>query len=593
MILQALKEYYDRKVMDPESGIAPLGWEWKEIPFNIVLDNEGVFVQFDDNREGEGTKKRGKSFLVPQGVKKTSGVAANLLWDSAGYVLGIANTEGLNADEKKRKNARIPEQKKAFMDRIQNELPDTPQKNAIFTFLSILNISLLEKAPQWEDIYKTNPVISFRFDGDLQLYCQTEEVKRAIVSKNTVDKNSGICLITGEKDHISSLHTAIKGVWGAQTSGANIVSFNLDAFRSFGKEQGKNAPVGETAMFAYTTALNTLLDRNSSQRMQIGDASTVFWSDQHTQFEEDFSSFFKEPPKDDPDVGNLCIKNLFDAPNTGAYVEDSGKEKFFVLGLSPNAARIAVRFWMKGTVSEFAENIRKHFKDLEIVKPKNEPLYYSLWRLLVNTAVQDKSENIPPNMAGDFMRAILSGTPYPATLLQAVLRRIKSDTTNRVKPVRAALIKAYLNRLLYAKSNYSEKEVLQVGLDTGQFSIGYNLGRLFAVLEKIQEEANPSLNATIRERYYGAACGSPVSVYPTLMRLKNHHLAKLPNKGRKKNFEILIGEIMGHFNDFPPHLSLHEQGKFAVGYYHQRHDFYTSNKDDTQGMSDVLNETAK
>ena len=579
MILQALKEYYDRKATDPESSIAPLGWEWKEIPFNIVLDNKGVFVQFEDTREGEGNKKRGKSFLVPQGVKKASGVAANLLWDNAGYVLGTVNIEGLNTVEKNRKLIRLPEQRRAFIDRIQNELPDTPRKNAILTFLSDLRIPVLKKTPQWEDIFKTNPVISFRFDDELQLFCQTEEVRKAIAGKNTVDNKSGICLITGEKDQISTLHTAIKGVWGAQSTGANIVSFNLDAFRSFGKEKGKNAPIGETAMFAYTTALNTLLDRNSSQRMQIGDASTVFWSDQHTQFEEDFSSFFKEPPKDDPDAGNLCIKNLFDAPKTGAYVEDSGKEKFFVLGLSPNAARIAIRFWMKGTVSEFAENIRKHFKDLEIVKPKNEPLYYSLWRLLVNTAVQDKSENIPPNMAGDFMRAILSGTPYPTTLLQVVLRRIKSDTTNRVKPVRAALIKAYLNRLSNAKSNYNEKEVLQVGLDTGQFSIGYNLGRLFAVLEKIQEEANPSLNATIRERYYGAACGSPVSVYPTLMRLKNHHLAKLPNKGRKTNFEILIGEIMEHFNDFPPHLSLHEQGKFAVGYYHQRQDLFTSKKD--------------
>ena len=182
------------------------------------------------------------------------------------------------------------------------------------------------------------------------------------------------------------------------------------------------------------------------------------------------------------------------------------------------------------------------------------------------------------------MRAILTGIPYPETLLQAVLRRIKSDTANRVKPVRVALIKAYLNRLLYARKNYNEKEVLQVGLDTGQLSIGYHLGRLFAVLEKIQEEANPALNATIRERYYGAACGSPVSVYSTLMRLKNHHLAKL-HKGRKTNFEILIGEIMGHFNEFPSHLSLYEQGKFAVGYYHQRQDLFTSKKEDTSEVS--------
>jgi CRISPR-associated protein Csd1 len=580
MILQALKEYYDRKATDPKSAIAPLGWEWKEIPFIIVLDKKGSFLQFEDTREGEGNKKRGKLFLVPQGVKRAAGIAANLLWDNTGYVLGLVNTEGLSTDEKAKKLSRVPEQKKAFIERIQNELADTPRKNAILVFLSNLNISALEKTPQWEDLYRTSSNISFRFDGDYQLYCQSDEVKKALTCKTDANDNSGLCLVTGEIDKISVLHTAIKGVYGAQPSGANIVSFQRKSgYDSYGKVQGLNAPIGETAMFAYTTALNALLDRNSSQRMQVGEASTIFWSDRQTQFEEDFSFFLSEPPKDDPDMGTRRIKNLFYAPKTGGYLEDSGTENFFILGLSPNAARLAVRFWLKGTVAEFAKNIRKHFQDLEIVKPKSEPTYYSLWRLLVNTAVQDKSENIPPNIEGDFMRAIITGTTYPATLLQAVLRRIKSDTKNRVKPVRAALLKAYFNRQLYTGKNYNEKEVLQVGLDTGQLSIGYNLGRLFAVLEKIQEEANPGLNATIRERYYGAACGSPVSVYPTLMRLKNHHLAKL-HKGRKTNFEILIGGIMEHIDEFPSHLSLHEQGKFAVGYYHQRQDLFTSKKED-------------
>jgi len=565
MILQALKEYYDRKAADPKSGIAPIGWEWKEIPFIIVLDKKGKFLQFEDTREGEGTKKRGKSFLVPQGVKKSVNIAANLLWGPPDYIFGIEDKRG---DSKKN----------AFFDLIQEKLPNTDNKAALLKFLSSFALSDLKKTPQWTDIVNSKPNMSFRFDGNFQLYCQSEEVRKALTGKIDADNNSGLCLITGEIDKISVLHNAIKGVYGAQPSGANIVSFQRKSgYDSYGKEQGFNAPVGETAMFAYTTALNALLARNSSQRMQIGDASTVFWSDRQTQFEEDFSFFF-DPPKDNPDAGNIRIKNLFESPKTGGYVEDSGTANFFILGLSPNAARLAVRFWLKGTVSEFAENIRKHFQDLEIVKPKSEPQYYSLWRLLVNIAVQDKNENIPPNIAGDFMRAILTGTPYPATLLQAVLRRIKSDTANRVKPVRAALIKAYLNRQLFAGKNYNEKEILQVGLDTGQLSIGYNLGRLFAVLEKIQEEANPALNATIRERYYGAACGSPVSVYPTLMRLKNHHLAKL-HKGRKTNFEILIGEIMGHFDEFPTHLSLQEQGKFAVGYYHQRQDLFTSKKE--------------
>jgi len=565
MILQALKEYYDRKAADPENPIAPIGWERKEIPFIILLDKKGAFVKFEDTREGEGIKKRGKPFLVPQGKKKSVNIAANLLWGSPDYIFGVEDRRG-------------EDKKKAFCNCLRQELPDTEKKLAVIHFLETIELSTLEKDPHWEEIAKSKPNMSFRFDGEHKLYCQTDEVKKTLAGRIGTADNSGLCLVTGENDKISTLHTAIKGVWGAQTSGANIVSFNLDAFRSFGKEQGQNAPVGETAMFAYTTALNTLLDRSSSQRMQVGDASTVFWSDRKTQFENDFSLFFAEPSKDDPDAGSERIKNLFDAPKTGGYVEDSGTEKFFVLGLSPNAARLAIRFWLRGTVAEFAGNIKKHFQDIEIVKPKSEPPYYSLWRLLVNTAVQDKSENIPPNIAGDFMRSILTGAPYPATLLQAVLRRIKSDTVNRVKPVRAALIKAYFNRLLYASGNYNEKEVLQVGLDKDQLSIGYQLGRLFAVLEKIQEEANPALNATIRERYYGAACGSPVSVFPTLMRLKNHHLAKL-HKGRKTNLEILIGEIIGHFDEFPPHLTLHQQGKFAIGYYHQRQVLFTKKED--------------
>ena len=571
MILQALKEYYDRKAADPDSSIAPPGWEWKEIPFIIVFYKNGKFLQFEDTREG--AKKRGKKYLIPQGIKKSVNIASNFLWGSPDYIFGVEDRRG-------------EQKKKAFLDCINDKLPNTERKLAIVRFLESIELSALEKEPQWEEIVNTKANMSFLFDGDNQLYCQTDEVKKALADSSGLDENSGLCLVSGEKGKISTLHTAIKGVWGAQSSGANIVSFNLEPFRSFGKVQGQNAPIGEISMFAYTTALNTLLDRDSSQRMQVGDASTIFWSDRKTKFEEAFSFYFSEPSKDDPDVGANYIKQLFDSAATGGFIDDSGAEKFFVLGLSPNAARISIRFWMKGTVAEFAGNIKKHFQDLEIVKPGSEPLYYSLWRLLVNTAIQDKSENIPPNIAGDFMRAILNGTPYPATILQAVIRRIKSDTANRVKPVRAALIKAYLNRMLHASKNYNEKEVLQVGLDTDQLSIGYHLGRLFAVLEKIQEEANPGLNATIRERYYAAACSSPVSVFPTLMKLKNHHLAKL-HKGRKTNFEILIGEIIGHFDEFKLHLNLHEQGKFAVGYYHQRQDLFTSKKEDAS------DETAK
>jgi CRISPR-associated protein Csd1 len=316
-----------------------------------------------------------------------------------------------------------------------------------------------------------------------------------------------------------------------------------------------------------------LLGKGSRQRISIGDASTVFWSEKQTAFETDFSFFFKEPEKDNPDAGTQRVKALFESVKSGAYQEDDGDTRFYILGLAPNAARIAVRFWQIGTIAKFATRIRQYFEDFAIVKPPKEPEYYSIWRILVNIATQDKSENIQPNLAGDFMRAILEGTPYPATLLQAVLRRIHSDPEGRVKPVRAALIKAYLNRYYRFYPNQNHKEV-NMELDISQPSIGYQLGRLFATLEKIQEEANPGINATIRERFYGAACATPVTVFTNLLRLKNHHLAKLDNKGRVIKFEQLLGEIMANLNDFPAHLDLHEQGRFAIGYYHQRQAFF-------------------
>ncbi|MCX8013784.1 MAG: type I-C CRISPR-associated protein Cas8c/Csd1 [Rectinema sp.] len=581
MILQALKEYYDRMAADPESGIAPEGWEWKEIPFVFVLNEQGKLLQIEDTREGEGKQKRGKRFLVPKSVIRTLKIRANLLWDTATYVFGIVYTEGLNSSEKARALERAPQQKQAFAERIMNELQDTPRKRALLSFLQSVTRESLEQYAAWQEIYATNATVSFRFDGQRELYCQSKEIQDYLNRNLTKREKHDICLITGEKDEIAILHDPIQGVQGAQPTGANLVSFNLRAFESFNKKKGRNSPIGKRSMFAYITALNHLLRRESSQKMLIGDATTIFWSAKKTQFESDFAFFFKEPDKDDPETGTRKIRNLFESPLTGNYLDDDGTTKFYILGLSPNAKRIAIRFWEVGTVSDFAVKIRQHFEDMRIIKPPSEPQYYSIWRILVNIAIQDKSENIPPNIAGEFMRSILDGTPYPATLLQAALRRIHSDTENRVKPVRAALIKAYLNRYLRAHPDHANKEV-QMSLDTEQPSIGYQLGRLFAVLEKIQEEASPGINATIRDRYYGAACTSPLTVFGTLMRLKNHHLAKLDNKGRIVNFERLVGEIMSHFDDFPPHLDLHEQGRFAIGYYHQRQDFFTKKNENSE-----------
>jgi CRISPR-associated protein Csd1 len=393
----------------------------------------------------------------------------------------------------------------------------------------------------------------------------------------------GTCLVTGNEDvPIAKNETVIKGVWGAQTAGANIVSFNDRAFESYGKRerQGENSPISQSASFAYTTALNQLLRKDSSQRLQVGDASTVFWADRPTELETSIVDIFGEPPKDDPDRNVRAVASLYRAIDNGLMEKDEGKTRFFVLGLSPNAARIAIRFWHHATVADMAARIRQHFDDLAIVRSERDPPYPTLFRLLVSVATQGKADNIPPNLGGELMRSILADLPYPQTILAAAVRRVRAE--HEVPYPRAALIKACINRdTRYSKP--SMKEELKMSLDESNVNVGYRLGRLFAVLEKIQEEANPGINATIRDRFYGAASSTPVTVFSTLLKLKNHHLSKLDNRGRAVNLEKRIGEIIEGIGDFPAQLPLVDQGRFAIGYYHQRQDFFKKHDTSTEG----------
>lgn len=577
MILQALKEYYDRKAADPESDIAPEGFEKKELQFLIVINEKGEFINIEDTREKVGTKLIAKSFLLPRSIGRSGSKSYEttfLLWDHIGYLLGLPTND--------EKSAKQHQTWLKSLKELPQELVDDIGVNAILQFYNNNEVSKAIISPQIQECLKAPQCnMSFRLVSDVPVPCRkkvqdyvknnhksveiTEEVEESEQGEKT-----GVCLVTGEKGVIARTHSRTP----IDKDTKCLIGFQRNCgYDSYGKEQGYNAPIIKSTEFAYVTALNTLL-KSKSQRLLIGDASTVFWSEKQTSFESDFSFFFKEPDKDNPDAGTQKVKALFESVNTGAYLDDDGKTRFYILGLSPNAARISVRFWQVGTISDFATRIKQHFEDFAIIKPPKEPEFYSIWRILVNIATQDKSENIPPNLAGDFMRSILNGTAYPATLLQAALRRIRSDTEYRVKPVRAALIKAYLNRYHRFHPNQNQKEVT-MELDTSQPSIGYQLGRLFATLEKIQEEANPGINATIRERFYGAACATPVTVFTNLLRLKNHHLAKLESKGRVVYFERLLGEIISHLKDFPAHLDLHEQGLFAVGYYHQRQDFFT------------------
>ena len=589
MILQALNDYYRRKCDDPDPAqrLPDFGIETKEIPFILDLSADGELLQIRDTREPQGKRKVAQAFRVPMGVKKTSGVAANLLWDTLEYVLGV-DTKG--------KPERVAEQHAAFKARIA-ALPAAVQADAgvqaVQRFLQRFDASALQSHPAWTEMLEANPLLSFRLHGDVELVCQRPAVVQAALNMATGDDDApqAMCLVTGDVAPVERLHTAIKGVWGAQTSGANIVSFNARAFESYGKteRQGENAPVGRAAAFAYTTALNHLLRKNSPQRIQVGDASTVFWAERDSDFETALADIFGDPPKDDPDQGTRAVHALFGAIHSGKLAGPEGDTRFHVLGLAPNAARISVRFYHCLPLRDLGLRIAQHFKDLELVRGPHDAPYPSLFRLLAAVALQGKADNIPPSLGGSVVDAVLGGenSPYPRLWLNAAVGRCRAE--QQVSYARAAAIKACLNRQIRLHPR-EEKEFLPM-LDPDNTHPAYRLGRLFAVLEKAQEEASPGLNATIRDRYYGAASSTPVAVFTTLLRLKNAHLKKL-SPGRAQWFEKLLGEVLSPVADFPAHLALPDQGRFALGYYHQRQDFFTKkpaadNNPDTNPTGDL------
>jgi CRISPR-associated protein Csd1 len=573
MILQALYDYYQRKCAsaDPTERLPAYGLEEKEIPFVLEITAEGELVQLRDTRSQDGKKKVGRRYLVPQGVKRANGIAANLLWDNVEYVTGI-DTRG--------KAERVVEQHAAFRARI-NALPESAQADtglqAVQAYLDKIDPKRLAQEPAFAEAKESNALMSFKLHGEPQLVCQRPAVASAAMTAGEPanDAPTARCLVTGQPAETERLHAAIKGVWGAQTVGANIVSFNLRAFESYGKRdrQGENAPVGKPAAFAYTTALNHLLGKGSRNRFQVGDASTVCWAEQQGEAVSEYDTLLADifGHHDDPDAGVKAVSTLFDSVHSGRFDGAEGAARYFVLGLAPNAARISVRFFHTMTLAELAPRILQHFKDLQLKHGPNDPDYPSLFRLLTACAAQGKADNIPPNLGGAIVDAILADpdAPYPSLWLNAAVNRCRAE--REVNYHRAAAIKACLNRSI--RRHPQEKE-FQPMLDLDNTSAAYRLGRLFAVLEKIQEEASPGLNATIRDRYYGAASSTPVAVFTTLLRLKNAHLKKLP-QGRSVSFEKLLGEVLSAVTDFPAHLTLAAQGRFALGYYHQRQAFFT------------------
>ena len=572
MILQALCDYYNRCGDLPRKGM-----ELKEIGFLIVIDKEGRFLRFEDRRID---KKQAQQFLVKKHVGRTSALMANYLYDNSGYVFGYSDKGDVMA------------QYQTFKDKVNNIYDAHPSNDdiaAVHKFYQQKQPSVLEQMqndPLWSEIEKNlnkkYSTFSFLIEGDTQIVA--EKVDLLDIEESEPSEDEQICLVSGKKGKTVETTTATM-IPGSQAT-AKLVAFQVSSgYDSYGKSKGANAPISEDAEFAYTTALNHLLASSSRNKFTVGSRTFLFWTskndDAGKQVEESiFSMFGFTEQEDDPNHNIEQVRKVFTSIYSGEF-KTTSDDKFYVLGLAPNSARIAVVYWAEIPLKKFAGTICRHFEDMEVVDTRlDKKPYQSLRNILSAVTLGGKVSEVTPNLPDAVVKSIFQGIPYPQTLFASCIRRIRAESgdkgKNEVHTTRAAIIRAYLNRL-----NNSEQKI-QVMLDKDNTNHGYLCGRLFAVLDKIQEEANNQ--HSIRERYMNSASSTPSSVFPTILNLSNHHIDNLKNEGRKVYFEKLKQEILDKIDagGFKTQLDLQDQGRFFIGYYHQRQDFFAKNEENKE-----------
>lgn len=604
MILQALANYYERLACDEGSGIARRGLSSEKISYAIVLTREGEVAQVDDIQDTTGKKPRPVMLQVPQGEKRTSGIKPNFLWDKSSYVLGVSEKTG----------GRVAEEHTAFVKRHVDQL-EGQQDEGLKALVSFLKAWTPDKfvQPRFPAEMLDKNII-FRLEGD-RAYLHERPAVAALLSRlngpetlEEVDTTKAassepvMCLVSGEMAVPARIHQSIKGVDGAKPSGASIVSFNKQSFTSYNKEQGDNSPVSEASAFAYTTALNHLLRRgdDNRQRLKLGATTVVFWAEAQGNdqaaaqaSEMTLSALLGATPSGGTDESEtLRARAVLEHVQKGLPLQNldpnlKSDTRMYILGLSPNAARLSIRFWLTSSFGDLLKHLAMHEADLCLnpVPWKNFP---SPWRLVLATVPYREGANSEMddafnNQVGGLMRAMLTGSAYPRNLLANVIMRIRAD--GHMGGTRVALCKAVLCRERRLQQR-KQLEDIPVSLDKNSTEPGYLLGRLFAVLEHAQSAAlGSNVNATIRDRYYGAASATPASIFPVLLRNSANHLGKVrkERKGLAVNIEKLLQEILDKMPDhFPRSLNLEGQGRFAIGYYHQSKDHYTK-RDNGEG----------
>lgn len=586
-ILAALTKAYDRLAERHE--VPPFGYSSEKIGYLISLNEDGSPAGPPiDLRQGIGKKLTPRMLPVPASFKRP-GITPRpfFLWDNTVYCLGV--TASPDKDALSRFSSF-----KDFHAKVLSK-SDDPGLRALLAFLRDWTPETFAALGWPEEMKDQNVIFTLESDRLSNRYLHDRAAAREVWAdlSATEGQTQAVCLVTGKIAPIARLHPAIKGVWGGQAAGVSIISYEQNSFTSYGHERGDNAPVSEAATFAYTTVLSKFLQTGSRNRLQIGDASTVFWADASDAAtahlaEDAFLAMF-DGVDEDKQAGE--VRAILDKIRQGLPVHDFAPHlaegvRFYVPGLAPNAARVSIRYWFEDDFGHLAENYRRYVEDIQIAPPPRDP-YPPLWRFLQETAVLGKRENVPPNLAGEVLRAILTGTRYPLTLLSNILMRLRSDKS--VSALRVALLRAVLIR----NYGYSDKEA-PVAFDPDNTNKGYLLGRLFAVYEHVQSAAlGRNVNATIKDKYYGAASAQPRKVFAILESGSANHLSKVgkARPGARVNLEKEIGAIMGLMSPgddpFPTSLSAEQQALFGLGYYHQRNQFFVAKDHESSAQKET------
>ena len=599
MILSALVHLYEE--LCKQGKIQAEGWGIAKVTHRILLDKEGHLCGIISARKkvqkGKKEIEVPSEMCVPLPVTRSSGVKANFLCDNSSYFLAV------DAKGKVQRTIQCFEAAKELHHQVLEHC-HSPVAKAILHFFDTWGSDKAEKdsliQENLEDIIAGRNFV-FQVDGVDAI--EDEEIRRSWenfqgTSQANKDSTSlaGQCLITGaENQKIALLHPKIKGVHGAKTMDRNLVSFNEPSFCSYGKDkkQGENSPISEHAAFAYGTALNQLLaDRRHTQ--VIGDTTVVYWSKHAITAAQDVIA---------ARLGNVggsenhSWDEIAQQIKKGLKVNIDGEtlnqnEPFYILGLAPNASRIAVRFFEKNTFGEVLKKLEAHQNRMKLQGPEWEKGEIPLWRILKETVNPNSKENCSsPLIAGSLLRSILTDSKYPESMYHQMLLRVFKDqdkpaeagskATYKVSHTKAAFIKAYL--LKNATKHWEGK--LQMAVNTETTEISYVLGRLFSVLEDIQKNAIPEINATIKRRYFNSACTTPAAVFPILLKLTNSHIGKF-EKPKAIYFKKKLGALMDQIEmpntgmPFPKRLNLEEQGAFVLGYYQETQAKYVKKQEE-------------